>query len=135
MRNELWRSYWRLLRATALCGVFDIIGHFDLPKKFNFYPSLDLTEEALSVLDAIAEADIAIEINTSGWDRPVEEAYPSLRYLQEANRRKIPLVINSDGHAPSEVTRHFVRAEELARAAGYSELIRFEQRRRSFYRF
>jgi histidinol-phosphatase (PHP family) len=135
MRNELWHSYWQLLRATAQCGMFDIIGHFDLPKKFNFYPSLDLTADALSVLDAMAEADVAIEINTSGWDRPVGEAYPCLRYLQEANRRKIPLVINADGHAPGEITRYFDRASELARAAGYKELARFEQHRRLCHRF
>lgn len=132
-RNRLWRSYWQLLREAAQCGIFDIIGHFDLPKKFNFYPSIDLTAEALSVLDAMAEADIAIEINTSGWDRPVQEAYPSLRYLQEAKRRQIPLVINSDAHATGEVLRHFDRARELAISAGYTELVRFKDRRRFAY--
>jgi histidinol-phosphatase (PHP family) len=134
MRNELWRNYWKLLRAAALSGVFDVIGHFDLPKKFKFYPSLDLTADALSVLDAMAEADIAIEINTSGWDRPVNEAYPALNYLQEARRRGIPLVINADAHAPGEVTRHFDRAGELAETAGYSEVARFERRRRTYHR-
>jgi histidinol-phosphatase (PHP family) len=134
MRNEVWLSYWKLLRAAAESGVFDIIGHMDLPKKFKFYPSLDMTGEALSVLDAMADADIAIEINTSGWDRPVDEAYPCLQYLQEANKRGIPLVINSDAHAVGEVTRHFDRAQELAIAAGYSEVVRFEQRHRSFHR-
>jgi histidinol-phosphatase (PHP family) len=129
-RDAVWRSYWRLLRATAQAGIFDIIGHFDLPKKFNFFPSADLTADALSVLDAIAAADMAIEINTSGWDRPVAEAYPSLFYLQEANRRKIPLMINSDAHAPGEVVRHFDHAREWAAAAGYTELVGFERRRR-----
>ncbi len=135
MRNALWSSYWELLREAAQSGIYDIIGHFDLPKKFKFYPTVDLTAEALSVLDAIANANIAIEINTSGWDRPVGEAYPCLSYLQEAYRRGIPLVINSDAHSTGEVTRHFERAQELAREAGYKELVRFERRRRSFYRF
>jgi histidinol-phosphatase (PHP family) len=129
-RDNVWRSYWRLLRATAQSGLFDIIGHFDLPKKFNFYPAADLTEDALSALDAIAAADMAIEINTSGWDRPVNEAYPSMFYLQEARRRKIPLVINADAHAPGEVVRYFDRARELAAEAGYTELAQYGQRRR-----
>ena len=47
-RDTVWRGYWRLLRATAQSGIFDIIGHFDLPKKFNFFPSADLTKDALS---------------------------------------------------------------------------------------
>jgi histidinol-phosphatase (PHP family) len=129
-RDNVWRSYWRLLRAAAQSGIFDIMGHFDLPKKFNFYPAGDLTEEALSALDAIAAADMAIEINTSGWDRPVNEAYPSMFYLQEARRRKIPLIINADAHATGEVVRHFDRARKLATAAGYAEMARYEQRRR-----
>ena len=129
-RDKVWRGYWRLLRATAQSGTFDIIGHFDLPKKFNFFPSADLRDEALSALDAISAADMAIEINTSGWDRPVAEAYPSLFYLQEANRRRIPLMINSDAHATGEVVRYFERARQLAAAAGYTELVRFDCRRR-----
>jgi histidinol-phosphatase (PHP family) len=132
-RNEMWRSYWHLLRATAQVGIFDVIGHFDLPKKFNYFPSADLTGDALLALDAIAAADMAIEINTSGWDRPVAEAYPSLFYLKEANRRRIPLMINSDAHSPGEVARHFDQAREWADAAGYTELVRFEHRRRSSF--
>jgi histidinol-phosphatase (PHP family) len=131
LRDGVWRRYWHFLRATAQSGIFDIIGHFDLPKKFNFFPSADLTEDALSTLDAIAAADMAIEINTSGWDRPVAEAYPSLFYLQEANRRKIPMIINSDAHTPAEVVRYFDRARQLAEAAGYTEQVRFDRRRRS----
>lgn len=132
-RDRVWRSYWRLLGETARTGLFDIIGHFDLPKKFNFYPSADLTEDALAALDAVAAADMAIEINTSGWDRPVAEAYPSAFYLREARRRNIPLVINADAHSPGEIARHFDRARQLAAEAGYTELVRYDQRRRFSY--
>ena len=132
-RDSVWRGYWRCLRAAAQSGIFDIIGHFDLPKKFKFGPSVDLTEEAFAVLSAVSAADMAIEINTSGWDKPAGEAYPSLFYLQEAMRRKIPLVINSDAHSTGEVVRHFDRARQLARNAGYTELVRFERRQRFLY--
>jgi len=130
-RDRVWRNYWKLLREAAQSGLFDIIGHFDLPKKFNFHSSVDLTADALLALDAMAEADLAIEINTSGWDRPAAEAYPALFYLQEACRRKIPLVISSDAHAAGEVCRHFDRALKFAAEAGYNEVVRFENRRRS----
>jgi histidinol-phosphatase (PHP family) len=132
-RNRMWRCYWQLLRTAAESRAFDIIGHFDLPKKFKFFPSADLTDYALAALDAMAAADTAIEINCSGWDKPVEEAYPSLFYLQEAHRRNIPLVINSDAHAADHLTRNFERARSLAIAAGYAELVRFERRRRFAY--
>ena len=132
-RNRMWRTYWQRLRATAETRCFDIIGHFDLPKKFNFRPSVDLTAESLAALDAVAEADMSIELNTSGWDRPADEAYPSLYYLQEANRRKIPLVINADAHQPRDVARHFDRARRLAAEAGYTEVVRFRNRQRFPY--
>jgi len=132
-RNDIWRRYWRILRAAAESGYFDIIGHFDLPKKYGYYPSVDLTDEALAVLDAMAAADMAVEINCSGWDKPVKEAYPSLFYLQEANRRNIPLVINSDAHTSKNVAYNFEHGRRLALEAGYTELARFEKRTRSSY--
>jgi len=129
-RNRMWRGYWQLVRDMAATRFFDIAGHFDLPKKFKFFPSLDLTDDAMAALDAIAAADMAMEINCSGWDKPVEEAYPALMYLREANRRKIPLVINSDAHSAGQVANHFERALRMAEEAGYTELVRFERRRR-----
>jgi histidinol-phosphatase (PHP family) len=133
-RNRMWRGYWHLLREAAETRFFDIIGHFDLPKKFKFYPAIDLTEEALTALDAIAAANMAIEINSSGWDKPVEEAYPSLAYLQEAHRRNIPLIISADAHTAENVVRNFDRALRLAVDAGYTELVRYDRRRRFSYR-
>jgi histidinol-phosphatase (PHP family) len=132
-RNRMWRCYWQLLRETAESRFFDIIGHFDLPKKFKYYPSVDLTEDALAVLDAMAAADMAIEINCSGWDKPVEEAYPSLFYLQEARRREIPLIVSADAHAAENVIRNFDRARRLAVEAGYTELVRYNRRKRFSY--
>ncbi len=134
-RDRMWRRYWQRLGAAAQSGFFDIIGHFDLPKKFGFYPSVDLTKEALAALDSIAASNMSIEINTSGWDKPAREAYPSLFYLQEANRRNIPLLINSDAHTSSDVVRNFDRAQQLAISAGYKELVRFERRNRFSYPF
>jgi histidinol-phosphatase (PHP family) len=132
-RDEIWRVYWHHLRHAAESGYFDFIGHFDLPKKFGFYPGIDLKQEALAALDAMASADTAIEINCSGWDKPVQEAYPQLMYLQEARLRNIPLLINADAHSADEITRHFGRARELAASAGYTELVRFDKRQRFPY--
>ncbi len=132
-RNDIWRRYWRILRSAAESRYFDIIGHFDLPKKYGYYPSVDLTGEALAVLDAMAAANMTIEINCSGWDKPVKEAYPSLFYLQEAKRRNIPLVINSDAHTSNNIAYGFERGRRLALEAGYTELVRFENRNRFLY--
>ena len=132
-RNKVWQTYWNHIAAAAKSGCFDFIGHFDLPKKFKFYPDVDLTADALTALDAIAAAGAALEINTSGWHKPVKEVYPDLFYLKEARRRNIPILINADSHFPNHVIRDFNRARKLASTAGYTEMVRYEKRKRFSY--
>ena len=129
-RNEKWRLYWVRVRQLAESGAYDFVGHLDLPKKFGYRPTVDLGREADAALDAIAAADMAIEINTAGWSLPAGEAYPSLELLRAARRRSIPLLINADAHFPEYLTRNFDRAAALARQAGYTELARYERRKR-----
>jgi histidinol-phosphatase (PHP family) len=129
-RNEKWRLYWVRMRQLAESGVYDFVAHPDLPKKFGHRPTVDLAAEIAAALDAIAAADLAIEINTAGWSLPAGEAYPSLDLLKAARARNIPLLINADAHFPEFLTRNFDRARELARQAGYTELVRYERRQR-----
>jgi len=126
--HSKWSLYWTRIREMAESRVFDFAAHLDLPKKFGFRPSADLTKESNAALDAIAAADMAIEINTAGWSLPAKEAYPSLALLQSARARNIPLLINADAHTPKILVRGFERARELAREAGYTELTRYEKR-------
>lgn len=128
--NEIWREYWLRVRDMALERIGDIVAHLDLPKKYGFRPTQDLSAEEDQALDAIRAADLAIEINTAGWSLSAEEAYPSLRLLRKARERDIPLVISADAHSPAHLTRHFGRARELAREAGYDRQLRFHQRER-----
>jgi histidinol-phosphatase (PHP family) len=130
-RNAIWRRYWIRLRELAESRVFDIVGHLDLPKKFGYLPTIDLTVEIDAVLDAIAAADMAIELNTAGWDKPIREAYPAPSLLRAACHRGIPLTITADAHAPDTVAAHYARAVLLAREAGYTSLVRFAGRQRT----
>ncbi len=129
-RDEVWRQYWRRIRGLAESGVCDVVGHLDLPKKFGYRPTVDLTAAADAALAAIARAGIAIEINTAGWGKPAREAYPSPELLRAVHRRGIPVLISADAHATGRLTRHFAAARALVRAAGYTELVRYERRRR-----
>jgi histidinol-phosphatase (PHP family) len=128
--DEKWRLYWTRIRQMAESRVFDFAAHLDLPKKFGFRPTVDLTAEWNAALDALAAANMAIEINTAGWSLPAKEAYPSLEILRAARRWDIPLLINADAHTPRILTRGFEEARALAREAGYTALVRYEQRRR-----
>jgi histidinol-phosphatase (PHP family) len=129
-REDVWRRYWRYLRMAAETRAFDFIGHLDLPKKFGFLPATDFSADISDLLDAIADLDLAIEMNTAGWEKPIGEQYPSLNLLRQARRRDIPLVINADAHAPAAVANHFDRAYALAREAGYTETVHYANRER-----
>lgn len=131
--NVVWREYYARVAELAASGLCSFVAHLDLPKKFGFRPTADMTRHALAALDAVAQNDLAIEINTAGWNLPASEAYPSPELLRAAHERGIPLLINADAHSPAHLTRNFDRARALARECGYTELVRFEQRRRIAY--
>lgn len=129
-RDEKWRLYWQRIVELAQSGLYDFVGHLDLPKKFGHRPTVDLTREAHAALDAIAAADMAIEINTAGWSLPARECYPSADLLRASRQRDIPLLINADAHRTEHLTRDFDLARSVAREAGYTELVRYQGRER-----
>jgi histidinol-phosphatase (PHP family) len=128
--EEVWSRYWKTYAAMAEAGIFDILGHPDLVKKFSFAPKGDLDRFYEPVIDAIAASGSVIELNTAGWHKPCAEAYPAPRFLEFACSAGIGLVISSDAHAPDEVARDFANAIELAKSVGYSETTLFANRKR-----
>lgn len=128
---EVWTMYFDRLAQAADSGLFEIIGHADLPKKFNFYPSQDCTPLFERFLEAVKSKNIAIELNTAGLRKDCKEIYPSRPFLELAARKNVPITFGSDAHAPGEVGMAFAQAVELARAVGYTHCCQFAQRRRS----
>ncbi|MCP5535698.1 MAG: histidinol-phosphatase HisJ family protein [Akkermansiaceae bacterium] len=130
--DDAWDRYWKTYANMAESGLFDILGHPDLIKKFGYKPQGDLSGYYEPAVDAIAASGCAIELNTAGWHKPCEEAYPEIGFLDLAYSAGIPLVISSDAHHPSEVARDFDKAVTLARQAGYTETLLFDQYQRRF---
>jgi histidinol-phosphatase (PHP family) len=127
--EEIWKRYFDLYTQAAASGLFDFMAHPDLVKKFGDRPQGDLKPYYRSCLDAMADCGIALELNTAGLRKDVKEIYPSREFLEMAFARDIPILINSDAHAPEEVGSAFAQAVALARGVGYKNLTRFEQRR------
>jgi histidinol-phosphatase (PHP family) len=127
--DGLYRRYFELVAAAAEWGHFDIVGHLDLPKKFGRRPSADVSAKRGLALDAIADAGLAVELNTGGLSDEVGEIYPGTGVLAEAHARGIPIVFGSDAHRPDEVGRHFDRAVQAAREAGFTTTLRLSDRR------
>jgi histidinol-phosphatase (PHP family) len=130
--NNIWRNYYLNMVKLAESNLFDIVGHFDLCKKFAFYPTIDLSVEIDASLEAISKSGMSIEINTAGWDKPASSAYPELDILINARCKNIPIVISADAHAPGEINRHYAKAVKLAKEAGYTEHITYQKRKKIF---
>jgi histidinol-phosphatase (PHP family) len=129
---EVWSVYFERLTMAAQSGLFEIIGHADLPKKFGFVPQADCTGLFERFLDAAKNSDVAIELNTAGLRKECREIYPSPEFLKLAQAKGVPITFGSDAHAPEEVGLDFPNAIALARSVGYTQRCVFAQRRRSF---
>ncbi|MCO5044401.1 MAG: histidinol-phosphatase [Kiritimatiellae bacterium] len=125
----IWQRYFELIGELADTRLYNIVAHLDLPKRFGNPIAIErLREYALPALDRIANAGMAIEINTSGLNHNPRECYPSLPLLQWACERGIGLTFGSDSHHPSRVGDGFDVALQLAREAGFQTSRHYRQR-------
>jgi histidinol-phosphatase (PHP family) len=132
---EVWSIYFDRLGQAAESGLFEIIGHADLPKKFKIYPREDCAPLYDRFLERAARSDVAIELNTAGLRKDCREIYPCRALLELAAQRKVPITFGSDAHAPGEVGSDFAAALDLARSVGYTHSCRFVGRQRTEARF
>jgi histidinol-phosphatase (PHP family) len=133
--REVWLAYFERLTRAADSGLFEIIGHADLPKKFGHPPPRDCVVLCASFLEAAKRHDCAIELNTAGLRKECREIYPSRLILQQARQQGVPITFGSDAHAPEEVGMNFAEAVRLAREVGYTESRRFTARKRTLTKF
>lgn len=127
---DVWSAYFERLAQAAASGLFEIIGHADLPKKFCFVPKEDCTDLFARFLDAARSTDTAIEINTAGLRKDCREMYPSPKIVRMAAERGVALTFASDAHSPGEVGMNFADALALAREAGFTTTRVFQARQK-----
>lgn len=132
---EVWSIYFDWLTRAAETGLFEIIGHADLPKKFGYKPDRDCRPLYEPFLNAANKHHCALDVNTAGLRKDCKEIYPSRDILQRAFEKNIPITFGSDAHAPEEVGMNFAEAVQLARSVGYTECLRFAKRQRQAVRF
>lgn len=128
-KKEMFERYYDAVAKSAECGLFDVIGHMELLKKFRYFTTDTEMGYIEDALNRIAKTDTAIEINTSGLRKHFEELYPSKRVIQMIKDRNIPLVVNSDAHHPSQIGLKFVETIEYLKEIGVKELLTFGTRR------
>lgn len=127
--NAVYRDYYDLLQQSARTGMFDIIAHCDLVKKFGHRPTENMDELIDSTAQVFKESGVAIEINTSGWRKTCKEQYPAKNCLEIYAAHGIPLTFGSDAHKPEDVGANFDEAMKLAMDVGFREYVLFSDRK------
>ena len=108
----------------------DIVGHFDLLKKYNrdgrIFDEDDpqyrtLAAEALdNVLNILDEYGGMVEVNTGAMARGLrDDPYPSLHLLKHAAQRNARMIIASDSHKVETLNAYFDDAQALLKQAGF----------------
>ena len=124
-RQRIWEVYLEKIQGVCQAGYCDFIAHLDLPKKFGALLPEALKPKMEQVLQAISQSGVAMEVNTAGLDKPCREWYPSEEILHRAAALGIPLLVNADAHATSQVVRHFPEARAALREAGVTQVCEF----------
>lgn len=137
---QVYRRYYEAVQKSALSGLYDIIGHMDVIKRFGYGPGTP-EEQAearaleLETLKVISESGIAMELNASGLFKPCAEMFPAEHIIRQAFELGIPLTLGSDAHDSLKLGDGLPEARKLLWQTGFRELAVFEGRRRSFVPF
>jgi histidinol-phosphatase (PHP family) len=128
--DDIYRDYFEIVLQAVESGIFDIIGHCDLVRIFNFKPSFDQEPDYRNLATAMSRHDVAFELNTNGRNRPLADFYPDRRYLSIFREKNVPVCVNSDSHFSSRVGQYFNEAYSLLHDAGYDEMCTFKKHER-----
>ncbi|QQZ62739.1 histidinol-phosphatase HisJ [Paenibacillus sonchi] len=137
---EVYRRYYDAVQKSALSGLYDIIGHMDVIKRFGYGPQTqegkaEVRALELETLKAIAGSGIAMELNASGLTKPCAEMFPAEHVLQQALELGIPLTLGSDAHDPLKLGDGLQEARSLLWRTGFRRLAVFEGRVRTLVPF
>ena len=127
--DYLYEWYFRELQKAAKSGLFDVMAHPDLIKKFRIWPETSKKQLFEQTAAVFAGSGVAFEVNTSGKDRPCGAFFPGPELLESFFKAGVPVTLGSDSHQKEQIGRYFDDARTILREIGYTEMIRFTGRK------
>jgi histidinol-phosphatase (PHP family) len=131
--ERVWTQYFETLAASARSGLYDIIAHPDLVKiwgRARPAPDTDPRRYYEPAVEAMLEANVAMEVSTAGLRKPVGEIYPARAMIEMAVDAGVPIALSSDAHTPDQLGFGYDQALELLADCGVKEIAVFERRER-----
>ncbi len=131
--DMLYEKYYNLIQQAVSSNLFDIVGHLDLIKVFNFFPQKkEIINFVRPVLQQIKKNGLVVEINTNGINKPVGEMYPSLEIIKIMEQMQIPITLGSDAHLPERTGENLKKAVQIAFKIGYRYIVSFSNHKKTF---
>ncbi|MFC5702959.1 histidinol-phosphatase [Cohnella faecalis] len=122
--------YYELIRQSVHTGLFQVLGHIDAMK--GYYPAFQdiagAEAEIDAALQAVAEHDIAIEINTSGKTKDVGGWYPSDAMLERALHFGVDVTFGSDAHIPDRVGDEWELVRRRLKEIGFKRWVFYRRK-------
>jgi histidinol-phosphatase (PHP family) len=128
--DAIYADYFRRVREMAATGLIDCLAHIDLIKIHGHRPTAEIGSIVNETLDFIRARNLAIELSTAGWRKPVSELYPSDPIIELAIEKGIPFTIASDAHSHAQLGDNFPRLAQKMATFGIRQVCVFEKHQR-----
>lgn len=132
--GELGNHYYGLIMDSLESGLFDIVGHLDIYRRYGemYYGENinSLWEPHIEELsNNMKTHEVGFEVNTSSWRGGLKEPMPATQLIQALLQRGIDIVtVGSDAHGPEEVGGGIDNAIEILHNSGLQAVSTFHRR-------
>jgi Histidinol phosphatase and related hydrolases of the PHP family len=133
--DEMYADYFRRLRELIATGLVDSLAHLDLIKIHGHRPTADIGTLVNETLEFIRARNLAIELSTAGWRKPVNELYPSDAIIELAMEKGIPFTTASDAHSHVQLGENFANLAHKMAEIGIRQVCIFEKHKRAECRY
>ena len=129
--DEIYTDYFRRVRELIATGLVDTLAHLDLIKIHGHRPTADIGTLVTQTLEFIRARDLAIELSTAGWRKPVNELYPSDSIIELAMEKGIPFTTASDAHSHVQLGENFANLAHKMSEIGIRKVCIFGTHKRA----
>jgi histidinol-phosphatase (PHP family) len=133
--DDIYGAYFREMLHMLDSGLVDIVGHFDLCKRYGvevygpFFEAQVPDNLVEKCLHGMINENIALEINSSGYRQLPKEPYPGepviRRYLDMGGSL---IIAGSDAHTPDQIGMGLGEIEDLLRVFGVGATAVYKER-------
>lgn len=127
-------EYFNEIYKLCQWGKFDVLGHLTytlryIEGEYGFMTDMSPYNEIIAEsFRLIAEKGKGIEINTSGLRQKYKKTFPTLEYVKLFRDLGGEIIsVGSDSHTPDDLAKGIRDGLEIASAAGFKNVCRFEK--------